>query len=90
MQDFQVPGQPGDIVETENFKITRGDFRYEDCQPNVLEAALGYKRLFDLEQLIQAGVLEWLDTQQVLKRLFCQIYRLLLILITREIGYSPT
>ena len=75
MQDV-VWSQLGNTKESGGFKITlvevSDDFGPElsRCHSSlldaILEAAFGYTHLADLEQFINAGILKWLNTLQVL------------------------
>ena len=89
--------QLGDTKESEVFKITLAGVTIDAfgdseelsrCHSSllevILEAAFAYQQLADLEQFIHAGILEWLDTLQVLD---CGL-GLSLIPATRELSFS--
>lgn len=66
LQDF-VASQPGESIESEDFKITWDDNYDDDVKlllPVILEAAVGYKELSDIEVLVKARLLEWISTSQ--------------------------
>ena len=93
LQDV-VWSELGATVKSEVFKITLAEVsdgngvEFSGCprplMEAIVEAAAGYTDLSDLEQVIHTGILEWLDTPQVLG----WHIRLPLIPATRELGVS--